>query len=299
VCHNSDIIECLGEVMGSKMLTVELDGGLFEATCGDNLLESLLSKGAYVRHGCRAGACGACRLYDQTNCESILSCQTSVASAMSLTTHAPSVFSGFSVLSKTILNNANVELTLLGPSDELFGDRVQVSFLSAGNDVFFECMALNQTGAPLKVMLQEDQFSATEWQHVLALDIDDPLRVQLSSGVRKGRLLYEMGVNDGGVVVITSPENAPFEPYWREALAELSTQTLGYFVLSSSRDLRSCLQDEAFTAFFKKVFLKQASAGAGSPVLQIIYHGQKLSEKDWAQALAPLRIRTNQLHFVR
>jgi ferredoxin len=109
VCHNSDIIECLGEIMDSKMLTVELDGGLFEATCGDNLLELLLSKGAYVRHGCRAGACGACRLYDQTNCESILSCQTSVASAMSLTTHAPSVFSDFSVLSKTILNDANVD----------------------------------------------------------------------------------------------------------------------------------------------------------------------------------------------
>jgi len=45
----------------------------------------------------------------------------------------------------------------------------------------------------------------------------------------------------------------------------------------SSRDLRSLfLQDRRLRPFYKKVFsFKQASAGAGSPVCQIIYHGQK------------------------
>ncbi|MDE8603092.1 2Fe-2S iron-sulfur cluster-binding protein [Marinomonas sp. RSW2] len=267
---------------------------MIEANDGDNLLTSLLLHHIDVLYGCRAGACGACRLYDQTNCESILSCQTHITSPMVLSTLLPSVFSTFSLMTKNVLDDANIELTLLGPSDESFGDHVAVSVSLEDDKTFVECMALNPAGTPLKVMLQENQFSAIEWQHVLALDLDDPLQVQLSSGARKGRLLHEMGVNDGSVVVITSPENAPFESYWRDALADYSAKYLGHFSLSSNPEPSMSLADEAFISF-----LRDAPANVGSGILQIIYHGQKISTKDWEQSLRPLRIRTNQLYFVR
>jgi ferredoxin len=285
--------------MDSKMLTVELDGGLFEATCGDNLLESLLSKGAYVRHGCRAGACGACRLYDQQNCESILSCQTLVSSAMSLTTQTPSVSSVFSILSKRTLGESAVELRLLGPSDESFGDRVSVSISVEGEPVFIDCMALNQAGSPLVVMIQKEGLSTLAWQQILLLTENTSINVTLSPGVRKGRLLFEMDIAESAVMVISSPYNGVFESYWRDALADYSVQYLGHFCLLPNDKPNQpkpsiSLADDAFIAF-----LKDALSNAGSGALNVIYHGQKLSEKDWAQALAPLRIRTSQLHFVR
>lgn len=285
--------------MASQALTVELDGKVFDASCGENLLESLLSQGAYVRYGCRAGACGACRLYDQQNCESILSCQTSVSSAMSLTTQAPSASSIFTVLSKRTLSDSAVELTLLGPSDESFGDRVSVSFSLEDETVFTDCMALNQAGSPLVVLIQKEALSALAWQQVLLLTENASINVTLSSGVRKGRLLFEMDIADSPVVVISSSNNGVFESYWRDALVDCSVQYLGHFCLLSNDKPNQpkpsvSLADDAFIAFLSDVF-----ANAGSGVLQIIYHGQKISAKDWELSLRPLRIRMNQLHFVR
>ncbi|MBJ7537772.1 2Fe-2S iron-sulfur cluster binding domain-containing protein [Marinomonas transparens] len=278
--------------MDSRELTVELDGKAFDAKTGDNLLESLLSQGAYVRHGCRAGACGACRLYDQQNCESLLSCQMSVFSSMVLSSYSPSASFPFSIVSLQTLSDAAMELTLLGPSDESFGDRVSVAF--SPEAVFFEHMALNQAGAPLKIIVQQASLPATVWQAVLSLSVGDKLPVQLSSGVRKGRLLYEMGVADSPVMVIASPENALFEGYWREALQQAAAKVLGFFAFSPSVDVPTALTEDAFVEF-----IKQASADSGNANVQIIYHGQNVSEIEWAQALRPLRIRTTQLHFVR
>ncbi|WP_100637131.1 2Fe-2S iron-sulfur cluster-binding protein [Marinomonas sp. ef1] len=289
-------------MMDSQALTIELDDELFEAVLGDNLLSSLLSQGADVCYGCRAGACGACRLYDASNCESILSCQTTVSSAMSLTRQMPAESSSFTVLSNTSLDEVSIELTLLGPSDESFGDRVSVGFpASKSSSViiderahFYECMALNPAGAPLKVVLHKKYLSDEDWLRALALSSNDKLDVQLSTGVRKGRLLFEMDIADSPVVVISSLENEIFESYWREALLDYTPMFLGHFALYANNDLTLSLADDALMAF-----LQEALANSGSTSLQLIYHGQNVSAKDWSKLLRPLRIHPNQLHFVR
>jgi len=287
--------------MSFQGLTVKLDGNVFDVDDGDNLLSSLLSQGADVRYGCRAGACGACRLYDLNNCESLLSCQTSISSSMALSTQTPATSAVFSILALNPLDESNVEITLLGPSDDSFGDRVFLSVLV--DDVvdspleqkshFVECMALNQAGAPLKVILQQGEFSKTEWQNIRALSIDDSLRVQTLSGVRKGRLLYEMDLSDSAILVVSSSDNGVFESYWRDALQDFSSHKIECFSLSSLESISNPLQDDATVTF-----LNDAVAESGT-ALHIIYHGQNLSEKDWEQALRPLRVRTTQLHFVR
>ncbi|MEP0072811.1 MAG: 2Fe-2S iron-sulfur cluster binding domain-containing protein [Marinomonas sp.] len=276
--------------MDSHELTVKLDADVFAAETGDNLLSSLLTQGADVRYGCRAGACGACRLYDLNNCESILSCQTSISSDMALSTQTPAASAVFSILALNTLDDSNVEITLLGPSDDAFGDRVFVSASKAHH--FVECMALNQAGAPLKVVLQQGAFSKVEWQKITSLAINDSLGVQTLSGVRKGRLLYEMDLSDLPVLVVSSADNGVFESYWREVLGEVSTQKVAFFKFATG-SLCHPLEDEAFV-----IFLNEVVAESGTS-LHIIYHGQNLAKKDWEQALRPFRIRTSQLHFVR
>lgn len=280
--------------MDSQALTIELDDEQFEAVLGDNLLSSLLSQGADVRYGCRAGACGACRLYDASNCESILSCQTTLASSMSLTQQTPAESSTFSVLSNVSLNDDSIELVLLGPSDDSFGDRVSVSLSSGEPAHFYECMALNPAGAPLKLVLQKTELNEKDWLRALALSAEDKVAVQLSTGVRKGRLLFEMDIADAPVVVISSPGNAMFESYWREALLDFTPNFVGHFTLFDNTDLTLSLADDALI-----VFLQEALRSSGGTSLQLIYHGQSVSAKDWAMLLRPLRIHPNQLHFVR
>ncbi|WP_111638938.1 2Fe-2S iron-sulfur cluster-binding protein [Marinomonas shanghaiensis] len=293
-------------MMDSQALTIELDDEQFEAVLGENLLTSLLNQGANVRYGCRAGACGACRLYDASHCESILSCQTTVTSSMSLTRQVLAEFSVFSVLSNVPLNDHSIELVLLGPSDESFGDRVSVAFLckalskerpktSLGERAhFYECMALNPVGAPLKIVLQKDHLSDEDWWRALALSAEDPMAVQLLAGSRKGRLLFEMDIADAPVVVIASPDNAMFEPYWRDALLDYTPSFLGHFSLFANQDLALSLADDALISF-----LNDALANAGGASLRLIYHGQKVSAKEWAILLRSLRIHPNQLYFVR
>ncbi|NLQ19112.1 2Fe-2S iron-sulfur cluster binding domain-containing protein [Marinomonas sp. M1K-6] len=293
-------------MMVSQALTIVLDDELFEASVGDNLLALLLSQGADVRYGCRAGACGACRLYDASNGESILSCQTTVSSTMSLTRQTFAESSTFSLLSRVSLDDVSIELTLLGPSDEFFGDRVFVSLpskelpkelpkeTSAEQAHFYECMALNSAGTPLKVVLLKEYLSAEDWQRALVLSSNDTLAVQLSTGIRKGRLLFEMDIVDAPVVVISSPDNAVFESYWREALLDYTSRFLGHFALSSNHELTRSLTDDALVAF-----LQAALAGSERVALQLIYHGQSVSAKDWAILLRALRINPTQLHFVR
>ena len=292
--------------MNSQVLTIELDNEQYDAALGDNLLSSLLFQRADVRYGCRAGACGACRLYDASNCESILSCQTTVTSSMSLTRQTPAESFYFSILSHVSLDESSIELTLLGPSDESFGDRVFVSLPfkehfkeSSGKSYngqanFYECMALNPAGAPLAVVLKKSQMHEQDWLQVLALSPDDKVDVQLSTGVRKGRLLFEMDIAEAPVVVISSPDNAMLEGYWREALLDYTPTFLGHFTLFANNDLTISLADDALIAF-----LQEALANSCSTPLQLIYHGQNVSAKDWSLLLRPLRIHPNQLHFVR
>ena len=288
--------------MDSQSLTIELDDEPFEVVLGDNLLSSLLSQGADVRYGCCAGVCGACCLYDTSNGESILSCQTAISSSMSLTRQIPAETSTFSVLNTLSLNGDSIELTLLGPSDESFGDRVVVSFsfCESSRNLFrqssnvYECMVLNSAGAPLKIVLQKERLFDEDWLQALMLSAGDPLAVQLSKGIRKGRLLFEMDIADAPVVVIASPDNALLESYWRESLLDYTTKFLGHFTLLANETLAESLADDALTAF-----LQTALANSGGASLQLIYHGQNVSAKDWNRVLRPLRIHPNQLHFVR
>lgn len=276
--------------MSSHGLMVKLDDKVFSVEVGDNLLSSLLSKGADVRYGCRAGACGACRLYDLETGESILSCQTSLISNRALSTHTPALSSEFSVLTLNSIDDSNVEVCLLGPSDDAFGDRVFVSVPKAQH--FVECMALNPAGAPLKVILQESAFSKSEWQSITSLSVQSSLSVQTVSGLRKGRLLYEMDISDFPILVVSSASNGVFEAYWRELLGDISGQKIEFLKLPYGNANRP-LEDPAFLHSLEDVV---ARLGAS---LHVIYHGQNLSEKDWEQVLRPLRIRTSQLHFVR
>lgn len=281
--------------MSSCGLIIKLDGCVFSAEAGDNLLSFLLSQGADVRYGCRAGACGACRLYDLENGESILSCQTSIVSNRLLSTQTPAVPSEFSILALNPVDDSNVEITLLGPSDDAFGDRVFVSVSKECRSkapYFVESMALNPAGESLKVMLQRSAFSKAEWQSITSLSVQDTLSVKTLSGVRKGRLLYEMDLSAVPVLLVSSADNGVFEPYWREVLGEFSTQKLVFFTLASE-SLCHPLEDEAFITFLNEVVVESGTS------LHIIYHGQNLAEKDWAKVLRPLRIRTSQLHFVR
>ncbi|MEL0638459.1 2Fe-2S iron-sulfur cluster binding domain-containing protein [Marinomonas sp. TI.3.20] len=280
--------------MGSRTLSICLDGRVIEVDEGDNLLTSLLSHGADVRYGCRAGVCGACRLYDSDHGHSILSCQTSVVADLSLSVQLPFVFSTFSLLHTETLSDEAVALTLLGPGDDSFGDRVNVGVSVAGGEAFIECMAVNVAAEPLTVVLQKALLSADAWSFVLALRTEDSLQVSSALGVRKGRLLYELGLDDTALVVVSTFENQVFEPYWQAALLDFSAHFLGQYHFVRHQTAEISLQDPSLGAFFERT---QAEV-EGAP-LHVIYHGQNISEQSWSRVLRPLRIRVNQLHFVR
>lgn len=281
--------------MGSRTLSICLDGRVIEVDEGDNLLTSLLSHGADIRYGCRAGVCGACRLYDSDHGHSILSCQTSVVADLSLSVQLPFVFSTFSLLHTEILSDEAVALTLLGPSDDSFGDRVNVGVpVVAGGEAFIECMAVNVAAEPLTVVLQKALLSEDAWLFVLALRVGDSLQVSSAFGVRKGRLLHELGLDDTALVVVSTFENQVFEPYWQAALLDFSAHCLGQYHFARYQTTEISLQDPSLGAFFERA----QAEGEGAP-LHVIYHGQNISEQSWSRVLRPLRIRVNQLHFVR
>ena len=288
--------------MSLQTWSVCLDGEIIEVSEGDNLLSSLLSHGADIRYSCRAGACGVCRLFDREHGGSILSCQTSVMSDLSLSVQLPFLFTDFSLLHSKILSTDAVALTLLGPNNDSFGDRVNVGVpivddvgvLIEAGDWSFECMAVNAAGDDLTIVLQKALLPTEVWLFILSLRPTDTLPVSSVSGVRKGRLLYEFGLDDQPVVVISAANNQVFDAYWSKALASVSDQYLGHYSLLNMLDSHASLEDEGVTEF-----LKMAQAEAGGAALHIIYHGQHICENSWRQVLRSLRIRVDQLHFVR
>ncbi|REG79425.1 2Fe-2S iron-sulfur cluster binding domain-containing protein [Marinomonas pollencensis] len=280
--------------MSSQTWSICLDGKEMEVREGDNLLSSLLSHGSDVRYGCRAGVCGACRLFDNEHGHPLLSCQTTVLSNLSLSIQLPFVFTTFSLLDSEMLGDDAVALTLLGPSDDAFGDRVNVRVPIDGIDEeekAFECIAVNAAGDNLSIVLQKSRLPAAVWSFILSLGSQDSLQVSSVSGVRKGRLLYELGLDEKPVVVVCAAHNRVFEPYWKKALGGVSSQYLGHYSLD---DVAVLEEDKGLTEF-----LRIAREAAGGALLHIIYHGQNVSESAWGQVLRPLRIRVNQLHFVR
>ncbi|AEF54665.1 2Fe-2S iron-sulfur cluster-binding protein [Marinomonas posidonica] len=276
--------------MSSQGLTISLNGKKVRAAFGENLLSALLANQCDVHYGCRAGACGACRLYDQNNGESLLACQTQLVSPMSLTTQPVSSNIPFALISKKWLDEASIELTLMGPSDESFGDRLRLAFDQDG--LTEEFMALNAAGQALTLVLSKPHLSTTDWQQALNLTPADRVFLQLQQGVRKGRLLYELGVDHGSWLVILAAENAAYEGHWREVLANVDCHLLACCTLSDESEGLAEQTDlkEAFAHVLSKT---------NSTDLNILYHGQKRSLQQWDTYLRPLRIRTRQLHFVR
>ncbi|WP_394181557.1 2Fe-2S iron-sulfur cluster-binding protein [Marinomonas posidonica] len=276
--------------MGSQGLTISLNGKKVGVTAGENLLTALLTNQFDVHYGCRAGACGACRLYDQNNGESILACQTQLVSSLSLTTQPVSTRIPFSLISKKQLDEVSIELTLMGPSDESFGDRLRLSFDQEG--LAEEFMALNAAGQALTLVLAKSQISARDWHKAMSLAPADRVFLQLQQGVRKGRLLYELGVDQGPWLVVLAAENIAYEIHWREVLANENCDLLACCTLSDESE------NLAEQAVLNEVF-SQVLSKTNSTDLNILYHGQKRSLQQWEDYLRPLRIRTHQLHFVR
>lgn len=296
--------------MRLQTLTINLDGETVDTDEGDNVLSVLLSHDIDVRYGCRAGACGACRLYDCDRGETILACQTSVVSALSLTTQIPSIFLPFSLVSQSLLSNktslddvssnsSSIALSLLGPSDDSFGDRVIVRFADADEESSsYECMAVNEPGELLTIVAQQAMLSDDAWQKVIALPTHGSIQVSSVQGVRKGRLLYELDLEGSCVVVVSSAANGVFERYWQQALLTMSAQFLGHFTLSNE-SAKNNNESVSLSSSELHYFLQIAQSNSGGAVLHVIYHGQNLPVQAWEQMLRPLRIRTNQLHFIR
>ncbi len=276
--------------MESERLTISLNGKKADVEAGDNLLTALLANQFDVHYGCRAGACGACRLYDQKNGESILACQTQLVSPLMLTTQPVSTSLAFSLISTKRLDEANIELTLMGPSDESFGDRLRLSFDQEG--LAEEFMALNSAGQALTLVLAKSQISAENWHKAMNLAPADRVFLQLQQGIRKGRLLYELGVDQGPWLVVLAAENIAYETHWREVLANENCDLLACCTLSAEPEnlAEQVVLREAFSQVLSKT---------NSTDLNILYHGQKRSLQQWEAYLRPLRIRTHQLHFVR
>lgn len=277
-------------------LSIRLDDKEIFGKNGDNLLNTLLTNNIDVNYGCRAGVCGACRLYDRDKQEEILCCQVSISSPMSISSHIPSPSLGFRVENVQMINESTVELTLIGPSDDSFGDRVSLSLPYGDKSIPYDSMAINPAGASLRLLLQKGLIkhanSEQIWQQLVALRACDRLQVSSKVGVRKGRLLYEMDLDHGSVLVVSTFENSVFEAYWQLALESLSANLLGFYSLPP---LETHDVIEAELVAFIRAKLTETSPSN----LHIIYHGQKLSQDTWQTILRPLRLNTGQLYFVR
>lgn len=280
--------------MGLKSVTISLNDKQFIAQEGDNLLTSLLAQGADVHYGCRAGACGACRLYDVDTQSFVLACQTQLDSNRSLSSKAPLAYSRFSLLSKESLSDSELALQLLGPSDESFGDRVIVSLRQ--DEQAQECMALNAAGQDLLLILSRSRWSEADWQTITQLEPDDSLYLQQDKSIRKGRLLHELGVDQGKWLVVLSAQNRVYEAYWRQVLSSSSTDVIGIISLQDSKIETSVdfTEQAQWMTFVTKELSKVSSSE-----LNILYHGQDISMQAWQDFFRSQRIRIQQLHFVR
>ncbi|MCV2403007.1 2Fe-2S iron-sulfur cluster binding domain-containing protein [Marinomonas sp. C2222] len=282
--------------MSSLNFTIQLDDKKISGKSGDNLLDTLLTNNVDVNYGCRAGVCGACRLYDKNKQEEILCCQVNVSSPMSISSHVPSPSIGFMVEQVQVINEFTIELTLLGPSDDSFGDRVSLLLPCDDESVSYDSMAINSAGEPLKLLLQKASIKHVKaegiWRKLVTLTVNDTLQISSKVGVRKGRLLYEMGLDHGSVLVVSTFENSVFEPYWESALKSLSSNLIGFYSLPSS--ISHYAADRGLTEFIRAKLTETSQ-----PDLQIIYHGQRFPQDTWQTILRPLRLRMSQLHFVR
>ncbi|BFM48368.1 2Fe-2S iron-sulfur cluster binding domain-containing protein [Marinomonas sp. THO17] len=280
--------------MNAKPVIISLNDQSYTGQSGDNLLTSLLAQGADVHYGCRAGACGACRLYDVDTQSLVLACQTQIDSDRSLSTKPPLAYSRFSLLAKQFLTDSELACQLLGPSDESFGDRVIVSLKQEGRAQ--ECMALNTPGQDLLLILSRCQWSDTDWQIITKLEPDDSLYLQQDKTIRKGRLLHELGVDQGKWLVVLSAQNQVYKAYWQQALASYSADIVAILALQNSKVERSVdLTEQAQWL----ASLREELSKTSSSELNILYHGQDISMQVWQEFFRSQRIRIQQLHFVR
>ena len=270
---------------------VKLDGLTFNLEKGENLLSGLLAQSANIAHGCRAGVCGACRLYHQDDQTALLSCQTSVQQDLSLTRSPPRHGEPFVVCAQQLLDLDHLQIQLLGPCDDSFGDRLCM-LLPDGMGTL-ELMAVNIAGQPLQLLIQRHRVTAQVWHYLSSLEINDAVLLSVDRSQRKGRLLVDLCLPDAPVVVISGPQNYAYETFWREAMAQTPGHLVDFMALTVA-SLSDTTQRQALTQL-----LQQACQKFGAGKLQIVYHGTGVSSADWCSLLSELRIRATQLHFVR
>ncbi|MEO9653411.1 2Fe-2S iron-sulfur cluster binding domain-containing protein [Marinomonas sp.] len=279
--------------MSCKSHIVKLDGLAYHLNDGDNLLSALLAQSVSLAHGCRAGVCGACRLYSLGDNAPLLSCQTTLKNSLSLSRRFPVRGDNFDVLEKSQLDDHNLVLTLLGPSDDSFGDRLTVLLPEGNAEAEQECMAINRPGEKIQILLQKNLLSFEKWTYFTRLKPKNLLSISVDRSQRKGRMLVDLSISDMPVLLIASYENHAFERYWRDVLQQLPAE-LADFVALSSKQL-GCSQNLAKLT----EVLQQACQKFGAAKLQIVYHGSGIPATDWEPLLREHRIRLSQLHFVR
>ena len=279
--------------MSCESHIVKLDGLAYYLNDGDNLLTALLAQSVNLAHGCRAGVCGACRLYDLGNDAPLLSCQTTLKHSLTLSHRFPMDGDNFAVLEKSQLDDQNLVLTLLGPSDDSFGDRLTVLLPDGYGEAEQECMAINSPGEKIQILLQKNHLSHEQWKYFSSLEPNSSLSICVDRSQRKGRLLVDLSLSDMPVLLMASHEHHAFEPYWRDVLQQLPAELAGFVVLSSKQ--LGCSQNLSKLT----EVLQQACQKFGAGKLQIVYHGSGIPATDWEPLLREYRIRLSQLHFVR
>lgn len=262
---------------------VTLDGESFAVEAGENLLSSLLEQGADVRFSCRAGACGSCALFDTQLKKRILSCQTPVHEPLELSSSLPAQQRPFQVIFKELSDDAeSVALTLLGASDDAFGDYLLFELPGTGMKPI-ECMALNPQGEPLCIVIHKKQLSDALWQAMLSNDID-AVTLHVFSGERKGRLLVDLNVSGRNVLYFCDARHQSLIPYWQAVLAD---------------DFQGALSIESLTDSSLSEFMGSVTERFTSNSLSLVIQGKIASMADWQRFLRAYRIRPNQIHIIR
>ncbi|SBS34702.1 2Fe-2S iron-sulfur cluster binding domain protein [Marinomonas spartinae] len=276
--------------MDASSVTIQVDDQSFQAEVGDNLLTSCLSHHVDMNFSCRAGVCGACALYDETSNRTILSCQSSVSEPLILSRHLPSQEDLFRVLERRFLDETAVELVLLGPSDDAFGDFVELQ-LSDANKTTIECMALNSAGEPLVLLLSKRDVNASQWSLITNSEINSFV-VRTRLGERKGRLLTEFDLVERSVWLICDSATEHFSPYWETALGSVGANFLGRSVFTANNSLseNSPLFQEELAIAFNAI---------NTSNIEIIIQAAGLTQEEWNQLLSAFYIRPNQIHIVR
>ncbi|GAB3476559.1 2Fe-2S iron-sulfur cluster binding domain-containing protein [Marinomonas epiphytica] len=269
-----------------EVFCVEIDDRLFSIHADDILLDALLSQSEPISHGCRAGACGACRLFDIDTQQWLYACQTKVERSYCLTYKSPAPAQKFALQSQSQLDSSHCLLTLFGPSDDGFGDKLIIKL----EDHDIEVMAVNPPGETLQVVVSLEGVPPPLQSAYAAGLASQELYISSTFGKRKGRLLHEWGLDDKAVVLLLASDNRIFDGYWHEALQSQNCSTVFVHTLVSDADFSAQADlSEKLSEFIARNTITD---------LCVLYHGRDHTYQALTSWLRSQRIRASQLHFI-